>query len=213
MLSYFLSFALFLMPFAFQQSKVVDQILMLVNDDVITRSDVIWSLAIDPNAPNPAEGVSSDLLKQKLDVLIGQQLILQEALRIPSADISQDEVRKKLASIIASFKNEAAFRQRVEAVGLNSEKLEELTRRQLIIDKFVEFRFETFVLVTEQEIQDFYEKNLVPEIKKRGAVPPPVAEVHDMISQRLKVEKVNMEIDRWLEESRQRAELVLLAEP
>ena len=201
------------MPVALQQAKVVDQILMLVNDDVITRSDVIWNLAIDPNAPNPAEGVSSDLLKQKLDVLIGQQLILQEAFRIPSADISLDEVRKKLASIIASFKNETAFRQRVEAVGLNSEKLEELARRQVIIDKFVEFRFETFVLVTEQEIQDFYEKNLVPEIKKRGAVPPPIAEVHDMISQRLKVEKVNMEIDRWLEESRQRAELVLLSEP
>src|SRR6476620_5293148 len=71
-------------PFAFQQSKVVDQILMLVNNDVITRSDVLWNLAIDPKAPNPAEGVSSDILRQKLDVLIDQQLILQEAQRIPS---------------------------------------------------------------------------------------------------------------------------------
>src|SRR5262245_14085038 len=139
-----------LLPTAYcfsQQSKVVDQILMLVNDEVITRSDLLWSLAIDPKSPNPAEGISSDLLKQKLDVLVDQKLVLQEAMRIPSANISQDEVRKKLAEMIASFKNETAFRQRVEAVGLTSEKLEELARQELIIDKFVEFRFETFVLV------------------------------------------------------------------
>ena len=213
MLAYILSFALLLSPFAFQQSKVVDQILMLVNNDVITRSDVLWNLAIDPKAPNPAEGVSSDILRQKLDILIDQQLILQEAQRIPSADIPQEEVRKKLASIIASFKNDTAFRQRVEAVGLTSEKLEELARRQVIIDQFVAFRFETFVLVTEQEIQDFYDKNIVPEVKKGGAVPPPLAQIHDKISERLKVEKVNNEIDRWLTEARQRAEVVSLAEP
>src|SRR5262249_42131212 len=105
------------------------------------------------------------------------------------------------------------FRQRVEAVGLNSEKLEELVRQQLTIDKFVEFRFETFVLVTDQEIQDFYDQNLVPEIKKRGAVPPPIAQVRDKIGERLKAEKVNAEIDRWLNEARQHAEIVLLAEP
>ncbi len=213
MLSYFLSFALCLVPCALQQAKVVDQILMLVNDEVITRSDLLWNLAIDPTAPNPAEGVSSDLLKQKLDVLIDQQLVLQEALRIPSAAISEDEVKKKLATIMGSFKNPTAFQKRVEAVGLNPEKLEELARRQVMIDKFVEFRFETFVLVTEQEIQDYYEKNTVPEVKKLGAVPPPVAEVRDMIYQRLKAEKVNIEIDRWLSEARQRAELVSLAEP
>lgn len=197
---------------AFAQN-VVDQILALVNEDVVTKTDLLWSIALDPKAPSPAGPVSSDLLKQKLEVMIDQRLVAQEATRVPSAELIQEEVDKKRAELIRSFKSEAEFRQRVESVGLTPDRIDDLIRERIVIDRFVDFRFRSFVLVTEPEIQKYYDETLAPRIRAAGQVPPPLAKVSDEINALLKQEKINQEIDRWLNTVRLRADIVQLAEP
>jgi hypothetical protein len=193
--------------------KTVDQILVVVNDEIITRTDLLWSLAMDPDAPSPAAQVSSDLLRQKLDVMIDERLISQEAARIPTSDVTEDEIRAKRNALIARFKSEAAFRERVGSVGLTSERVDELIRQRILIERFVDFRFQTFVFVTEPEIQKYYDERLAPQIRARGQIAPPLEKVRDDINRILKLEKVNAEIDRWLNSARQRADIVVLAEP
>lgn len=199
-------------PRAYGQ-QVVDQILTLVNDEVITRIDLLWSIAMDPKAPSPAGPVGSDLLSQKLDVMIDERLIAQEAARIPTTAITQDEIDKKRTELIKSFRNEAEFRQRVGSVGLTPQKIDELLRQRILIDRFVDFRFRSFVLVTEQEIRRHYEDVLAPQVRKEGLVPPPVDQVRDQIVTYLKQRKVDDEISRWIAAARQRADVVQLAEP
>ena len=193
--------------------KLVDQILALVNDDLITRTDLLWSIALDPKAPSPAGPVNSDLLKQKLEVMMDQRLVAQEAARVPSAELTQDEVDKKRTELVRSFKSEAEFRERAESVGLTPDRIDDLIRERILIDRFVDFRFRSFVLVTEPEIQKYYEETLAPKIRAAGQVPPPIEKVSDDISALLKQEKINTEIDRWLSTVRQRADVVQLAEP
>src|SRR5713226_798228 len=196
-----------------RSQQTVDQILALVNDDIITRIDLLWSIAIDPKAPSPVGPVGSDLLRQKLDVMIDERLVSQEAARIPTTDITQEEIDRKRTELIASFKSEAEFRQRVGSVGLTPQKIDELLRQRILMDRFVDFRFRSFVLATEQEIQRYYDERLVPEIRKKGLVPPPLDQVRDKISALLKQQKIDTELDRWLSAARQRAEVVQLAEP
>lgn len=193
--------------------QIVDQILTLVNDDPITRIDLLWSLALDPDAPSPAGPVSSDLLSRKLDVMIDERVIAQEASRLPTSDITQDEIAKKRTELIKGFKSEAEFRQRIGSVGLTSSKFDELLRQRIVIERFIDFRFRSFVLSTEQEIKRFYDEVLVPQIQKQGRVPPALDEVRERIVARLKEEKVNEEVERWLAQARQRADVVQLAEP
>jgi len=193
--------------------QTVDQILTLVNDDIITRIDLLWSIAIDPKAPSPVGPVGSDLLRQKLDVMIDERLVAQEAARIPTTDITQEEVDRKRAELIARFKSEAEFRQRVGSVGLTPQKIDELLRQRVLMDRFIDFRFRSFVLATEQEIQRHYDEKLVPEIRKRGLVPPPIDQVREKIGALLKQQKIDTELDRWLSAARQRAEVIQLAEP
>ena len=193
--------------------QIVDQVLTQVNDDIITRIDLLWSIAIDPKAPSPVGPVGADLLRQKLDVMIDERLIAQEAARIPASDITQDEIEKKRTALIAGFKSEAEFRQRAGSVGLTPQKIDELLRQRILIERFVDFRFRSFVLATEQEIKRYYDERLVPEVRKAGQVPPPLEQVRDKISELLKQQKINTEIDKWLAAARQRAEVVQLAEP
>jgi hypothetical protein len=202
-----------IVPASAQQT--VDQILTLVNDELITRLDLLWSIAMDPQAPSPVGPVGSDLLSRKLDVMIDERLIAQEATRLPTVEIPQSEIDKKRTELIKSFSSEAQFRERVGSVGLTPQKINELMRERIIIDRFVEFRFRSFVVVTEQEIKRYYDETLVPQLRAAGQVPPPVEtpQIRDAITLILKAEKVEAEINRWLASARQRADVVQLAEP
>jgi hypothetical protein len=196
-----------------QATKTVDQILTLVNNEVITRTDLLWHLALAPDTPSPAGQVGSDLLRRLLDVMIDQRLVAQEAAKLPTPDITEEEVEKKRLDLIKEFPSEAAFRQRVESVGLTPERISELMRQRVLIDKFIDFRFRSFVFVSEQEIKRYYDERLVPEVRNRGVVPPSLDQVHEQIRETLRAEKINNELDHWLSQTRQRAEIVHLAEP
>ena len=204
-----------------QNQKVIDQILVLVDGDIITRSDLIWNMALEPKSPSPAGPVSSDLLSLELDVAINQRLIAHEAARVPAAEVGRDEVNKRQTELIAQFPSETAFRQRIESVGMTPDKLEELVREMIARERFIDFRFRSFVFVTEQEIKAYYDKELVPKIRAQGAVPPSLdadlpnekRKVRDSITEILKAEKIEQEESRWLKDATQRADIVRLAEP
>ena len=221
------AFALRFLPFAFllsafgsaQAQQTVDQILVLVNEDIIARSDLLWNVALDPKAPSPAGNISSDILRQTLDVMIDQRLIVQEARRVPGVQITAEEISKRRTQLIKQFKSEAEFRQRVEAVGLTPQRIDDLVRQRIYIERFIDFRFRSFVFVTEQEIKTYYDERFASEIRKRGQVPPTLDQVsegktvREQISDIMKQEKINQEIDTWLNATRQRADIVHLAEP
>jgi len=194
--------------------QLVDQIVELVNGDIITRSDLLWSIALSPDAPSPEHQVSSDILRQKLDYMIDQKLIEQEAARMPAAEISQDEIIKARNDLIASLGPAEVFRRRVESVGLTQQRIDRLVRDRIIIDKFIDFRFRSFVFVTDQEVQHYYDSRVVPELRRQNAVPPPLSDpkVRDPIVAILKQQKVNDELDRFLKDLRARADIVQLAE-
>jgi len=175
---------------------------------------------MDPQSPSPIGPVGSDLLSRKLDVMIDERLIAQEATRVPTTEITQDEVDKKRTELIKSFPSEAQFRERVGSVGLTPQKIDDLIRQRILIDRFVDFRFRSFVLITNQDIQRYYDEVLAPAIRNRGLVPPSLDEVQkdgtkirDSISATLKQRKINDEVERWLSQARQRADIVQLAEP
>lgn len=196
-----------------QAQNVVDQILVTVNNDVITRSELLWSIALDPEAPTPEGPINAELLKLKLDVMIDLRLVEQEASKIPAAEIKQDEIDKKRTEIIASFPSEAEFRRRVESVGLTPTKIDDLIRNRILVERFLDFRFRSFVFVSDNEIKQHYDEKLVPKLRETGAIPPPIEQVRERIIELLRREKIDQELDRWLGEARQRSEIVQLAEP
>ena len=208
-----LTLAICFFPSAVRGQQVVDVIVALVNDDVITRSDLLWAMALDPESPSPAGPISSDVLRRMLDIVIEQRLVAQEASRIPTNEVTQEEINKKRSEVIAQFPSEAAFRQRVQSVGLTPERIDELIRQRILIERFIEFRFYSLVFVSQQEIEKYYKEVLSPKVQKAGQVPPTLDQVRDTITEILKQEKISQELDRYLATARQRADVVFLAEP
>ena len=80
-------------PCAAQQ--VVDKMVATVNagvkNDLITYSDLMWQLALQPNTP--LDNPNSADLNRALRLLIDQRLILQEAEKLPTIVPTPAEVR------------------------------------------------------------------------------------------------------------------------
>ncbi|GBC81242.1 Chaperone SurA [bacterium HR10] len=191
----------------FAQTILLDRIAAVVNGRVITESDIRWYLALDPETP---EGESSEEVKSRaLHQLIDQMLLHQEAEKLPTIAITEEEIERYLTELRARFPSERAFARRLAAAGLDETTLRAIARHRVEILRFIDFRFRAFVFVSEPEVQWYYENRVIPEARRRGMAPPPLEQVRPLIEQILRNEKVKSEMIAWLDEARRTAEIIL----
>jgi hypothetical protein len=194
--------------------QVVDKMVATVNagvrTDLITYSDLLWQLALQPNTP--LDNPNSQDLNRALRLLIDQRLILQEAERIPTIIPTQKEITDARDELARSFSSAIEFQQRLQRVGLTSEKLDEIVEQRLKMEKYLDFRFRNFVVISQKEIADYYRDVYVPRFKTRapGRIVPPLEEVRAEIDRTLTESKIESETDAFLDTLRERAEVVTL---
>ncbi|MBD0325636.1 MAG: SurA N-terminal domain-containing protein [Pyrinomonadaceae bacterium] len=192
-----------------------------VRPDLITYSDLIWQLALQPDTPlsNP----SQQDLNGALQLIISQQLILQEAEKLPTITPTDREVEAELATLIKQFPSQTEFQQRVTRVGLSAEQLREIVRRRVAIKKYLDFRFRSFTVITTREVESYYTDIYVPRLRRQmpGVIVPllddqvrepdgTVRTVRARIESILIESKIESDTDAFLDEARERAEIVYL---
>jgi len=215
--SMFLGFVL--CPAASAQ-QVVDKMVETVNAGVlpdcrqiclITYSDLLWQLALQPNTS--LDNPSSVELNRALQLITDQRLILQEAEKLPSIAPTQEEVKTAGDELAKAFPSPSEFQQRLQRVGLTKEKLDEILEQRVRIDKYLDFRFRNFVVITQKEIADYYKDVYVPRRRARapGQIVPTVDEARAEIEQTLTEAKIESDMDAFLDNARERAEIVVLS--
>lgn len=194
--------------------QVVDKMVATVNagvrTDLITYSDLVWQLALQPHTllDNPR----SEDLNGALRLLIDQRLILQEAEKIPTIVPKPKEVSDARDQLARNFASPLEFQQRLQRVGLTSEKLDEIIEQRLKMEKYLDFRFRNFVVISQKEIADYYRDVYTPRVKARlpGRIVPPLEQVRDEIEKTLMEAKIESDTDTFLDTARERAEVVML---
>ena len=83
-------------------------------------------------------------------------------------------------------------------VGLTSEKLDEILEQRVRIEKYSNFRFRNFVLITQKEISDYYNQVYVPRVRARGQIVPKLEEAQAEIERILQEAKIESDTDRFL---------------
>ncbi len=196
---------------------IVDKTVAVVGSgtrsELITYSDLLWQLALQPGSQ--IDPPRSEDLNQALQTLINQRLFALEAERLPRAAPSEKEVADKIAETLAFFPSPAAFEARLKQVGFESvkdEAFERLIARRLAIEKYIDFRFGSFVVVTAEEETNYYRDIFVPEFRRRspGVVLPALEEKRGEIRQTLTRQKVSAAIERFLDEAKRRVQVEVL---
>lgn len=195
--------------------EVVDKMVATVNagvkTDLITYSDLLWQLALQPGTvlDNP----SSTELNRALRLLIDQRLILQEAEKLPTIVPTQKEISDARDDLARNFASVPEFQQRLQRVGMTSEKLDEIVEQRLKMEKYLDFRFRNFVVINQTEIADYYNQVFVPRLKERfpGRIVPSLDEARAEIEKTLTESKIESDTDAFLDTIRERAEIVMLS--
>ena len=217
---FFLTIVLFAFSFSVFSQDIVDKTIATVSDgsseaELITYSDLLWQIALEPDTQiNPP---TSEDLNRALQTLINLRLFAIEAQRLPSSEPTQKEIDEEVKRILANFKTEAEFQSRLRRVGFDSisdDNFQRMMRQRVAIEKYIEFRFRSFVIVTPDEEQKYYRDTFTPDFRRRnpGLLLPPFEEVRAQINKALTEQRIEEDINKFLDDSKRRAEIIVLFE-
>ena len=202
-----------------QAQETVDKIVATVGDgtntELITYSDLLWQLALIPGASlNPP---TSDNLNSALQLLVKQRLFALEADRVPRAATAQADVDAEIARVLALFPSTAEFEKRLRLVGFDSvrdDDFERIMRQRVSIEKYLQFRFRSFVVITPEDEAKYYREVFTPEFRRKnpGLLMPSLDETRARINRILTEEKVATDIEKFLDDAKNRSEIVFLSE-
>ncbi|HWS86545.1 MAG TPA: hypothetical protein VN282_06260 [Pyrinomonadaceae bacterium] len=193
--------------------EVVDRMVAIVNDaELITYSDLLWQLALQPNVP--IDTPRREDLRRALELLIDQRLVVQEADKLPHVHATEEEMRKAEADLIKLFPSQAEFQRRLERVGLTAAQLREIIHERIDMEKYLDFRFRSFTVVTPQEVEAYYREVYVPRHRRTrpGVVLPELKAVYNDLQSELIERKIESDTDDFLEEARAAAQITILDE-
>ena len=199
--------------------EVVDKTVAVVSDtarfELITYSDLLWQLALQPNTQ--LSPPASEDLNQALQLLINQRLFALEAKRLPRVEPTEAEINQKINDIVSFFTSPAVFEARLKTVGFDSIRdpaFQRIIAERVAIDKYVDFRFGSFIVVTADEETTYYRDVFVPNFRRRspGQIVPTFDEARYEINQTLTRQKTAAGIERFLDEAKRRVEIEVLLE-
>ena len=199
--------------------EVVDKTVATVSDGVrtelITYSDLLWQLALQPDAP--LSPPTSEDLNRFLQLLIDQRLIALEAQRLPRTSPTDEEVKNEIKRILEYFPSTAEFERRLRLVGFNSvddDNFRKIMEQRVAIEKYLDFRFRSFVVVTSDDETRYYRDVYTPDFRKKnpGLLLPPIDDKRKDINKTITERKIQQDIEKFLDDAKRNAEIIVLFE-
>ena len=192
------------------RGKVVDSMIATVDGSLITYSDLRWQLTLEPQTllddPSAAD------LRRALELVIRQRIIHREAERLPHIHATDQEVEVAINELVKLFPSQAEFQRRMQRTGLTSDKLRDIIAERVDIEKYLDFRFRSFTVVTPKEIDEYYRDVYVPRFRQRSPqqIVPALDKVRAEIQQTLTESKIESSLQKYLDDARERADIVIL---
>jgi peptidyl-prolyl cis-trans isomerase SurA len=198
---------------------VLDRVVAVINDVVILESDVDEEMRFaDLQGPGLQSGKSAE--QNALERLIDRDLIMQQinATQSPMVQPSPEEVKRQVDSLRVQIpqcaeqhcQTDAEWRAFLKARGLTEQEVEDHWRERILILAFIQSRFGAGIRISQPEIEDYYQHNLVAEFARRKLPPPPLATVSSRIEEILLQQQVNTFLQEWLEGLKQEGSVNVL---
>jgi parvulin-like peptidyl-prolyl isomerase len=189
---------------------VVDQVAAVVENDVITLSDLQWFVRYRglqvPGEPEAKRNFYLNMLEEVVD----QKVISQEAEQTPIIQITSEDVEARINAYRNQFPSEEAFQDRLAQMEISMGDLRQLVRRQLAVNEFVEVRFKPFIIVMPNEIEEYYREEFVPQLEEQNLPAIDLQVVEESIRDILTERKTNAELERWLRSARRKADVRIM---
>ena len=184
-------------------SETVDRIVAVVNEQVITLTDLRIAEAFGLHDEELKEG-SGNLRPLILERLIDQKLVI--ALAGEEVLVEKEELDSFQARIIERLGNEPV-RRKLEEFDLDWDELRGYIREKINYQKIISRKFGLRIIVSLKEIEDYYKQSYVSSQREKGLEPRPMMEILDEIESLIIQEKVKTRINDWIKNLRKKADI------
>lgn len=186
-------------------SRSIDGIAARIEGDIITESEVRELGAFQQLVDGKSKS-RQEIIRELAD----QWVVRQEASATRYQQPSDKDIDRFYQELELRFASPAEFQQRLAAAGLSESSLRRLLGRQLYLAGFLDYRFRPAAQVNEKQIQDYYDNELVPALKKRNEQIPPLDDVDDKIREVLIQRAIDTRSTQWLDETRARLNIEIV---
>jgi peptidyl-prolyl cis-trans isomerase SurA len=199
------------------KSVVLDSVIAVINGDVLLESDVeaerrFESLQLLPKDQNTAAHAAERLITR---TLILQQMKEQDQ---SISDIKEQDVEKFIAELKKQqpgclptrCQSEAGWASYLAGLGMTPEEVRQRWKQQLIILNYLNLRFSSGIRIPADQVQAYYQKNLVPQFEAKHEKPPAVKTLRPRIKEILLQQQVSKQIDEWEATLRQEGSVEIL---
>jgi peptidyl-prolyl cis-trans isomerase SurA len=198
-------------PPATGKPVVLDRVVGVINGDVILQSDVdeeIRFAQIEPFFTVPGR----DTLKGAARRIANRTLILQQMKDQNNLGIkvTDEEVQKALSDLREHLPEcrqyhcttDEGWKAFLAAHDLTESEVFDHWKQRLMILKFIDLRFRSGVRISNQEVEDYYQKSIVPVYQRENQKPPPLNQISLRIQEILLQQHVNGLLQDWLKSLR-----------
>ncbi|MFQ5480921.1 MAG: SurA N-terminal domain-containing protein [Thermodesulfobacteriota bacterium] len=142
-------------------AKVMDRIVAVINDEVITLSELKATVALEKSAfKDTEEGAAGVTEKKILDSLIKEKLIKQASDRV-GIEVSEEEIDNAVKAV----QDQNGFTRKelmmaLASSGLTNDEYRDRLREQIRSSKFMDMRFRSRIDIKPDEIENYYRQHI-----------------------------------------------------
>lgn len=187
------------LPMLTGAQEVVDRIVVRIEQDILTLSEVRELVRFQ----QLVEGRAVDE-ERALEQLIEQWIVKSEADAARFPRPAEARIENDVAQLRGRFSSPEAWRARLAELGLSEAAVKCLLERQLLLARYLDYKFRPAAQVEAEEVERYYRETLLPQLLARGQPAPPLADVEEQIREVLTQREISERAARWLDETRQR---------
>lgn len=200
---------LFSLLVAAARAEIVDRIVVTLDNQVITASEIDLEIRITAFLNGDALDFSPEARRKAADRLVEQKLIRREIQVGRYAAPSPEGVEPMLKEIQAQrFPSPEEYRDALAKYGISEDELKAHLLWQITLLRFIDIRFRPAVEVTDADIQTYFDKNRT-ELQMHAETSKKLTldDLRDQIRGILTSEGADKQLDQWLGEARKRTRI------
>lgn len=182
-------------------AEIVDRVAANIGHRVITDADVIEEARVEAFIEGTAVDLSKENKRKVLDRLVDQALMRKELEFTRFAPVSDAEIEPLVQQTLARHSDPAGY-------GITLEQLRKHVAWTLTMLRFIEFRFQPSVQITNAQVRQEYRRRAAEWRAQHKTEPPPLETLRADIEKILRQRLVDAALDRWLGEVRTQNEIL-----
>jgi hypothetical protein len=189
--------------------EIIDRLAVTIDQRVVTEAQLDEEIRVTAFLNQEPIRRDADTRRNAADRLIEQELVRRdmEVSRYPMPTPAEVDV------LLADTKQQIGsdrFAAQLAQYNLTEDTLREHLRFQLMMLRFIDFRFRPDIQISESDIADYYHQELEKWKASHTGTPPSLEQSRTSIEKAITSQRIDYAVSAWLEETRKQVRIIYL---